>query len=588
MQIKVRIEEIAAGAVLGASLGLAVATPLAVGMPSLIPTFAAGAWAFVQSAIAFCLTCGGAVLGGWLASTQERDSHNRGARYYSDPIAAVRALQEGEVKQFSAGQQRGGVRGIEIGGVHLARSREVGHVYAVGLPGSGKTVVLTSIIDQAIARGDRIILHDPKGDFIERYYSAKSTVLLGPWDERAAVWDASADIDSPALADEFGASVAGRGEGQNKVFHDGAGVVIAGLIRAELRHGVAWSWKDLGSALSGDPFTLIRRAAEGNAQIKTLMPSAFIDADELTQGEKAVLSVMATGTTWLLNYAALDAADSDRERFSLRRWLLREAHDDVQIVVLNSHTVYQTACESIFGAMLASVAAIASSPLLPEISADSAGGYWSVLDEFPQLGATALAKIQQIAELGRSRGMRMVTALQDESQLSAKVGGEKAAPMLAMQSTRIYMRSSDKTAEAVCKRVGEREVMRINSTAESGAVQGKTKQVVRDPVIHPGELMGLRVRRQEPPVGVELVMHIEDTLGRLVQPFAEARSAGAARLIESATWRNGSLPAAAPALVQPASEGSNAGLPSGFDDEGDEAESEAEQMNAENGPLNFL
>jgi len=178
--------------------------------------------------------------------------------------------------------------------------------------------------------------------------------------------------------------------------------------------------------------------------------------------------------------------------------------------------------------------------------------------------------------------------LQDESQLSAKVGGEKAAPMLAMQSTRIYMRSSDKTAEAVCKRVGEREVMRINSTAESGAVQGKTKQVVRDPVIHPGELMGLRVRRQEPPVGVELVMHIEDTLGRLVQPFAEARSAGAARLIESATWRNGSLPAAAPALVQPASEGSNAGLPSGFDDEGDEAESEAEQMNADSGPLNFL
>jgi hypothetical protein len=588
MKIKVRIEEIAAGVVLGASLGLAVSTPLAVGMPSLIPTFASGTWGFVQSAIAFCLACGGAVLGGWLASTQARDSHSRGARYYFDPIAAVRALQAAEVKQFSVRQQSRGVSGIEIGGVQLARSREVGHVYAVGLPGSGKTVLLTSIIDQAIARGDRIILHDPKGDFIERYYSAENTVLLGPWDERAAVWDASADIDSPALADEFGVSVAGRVEGLNKTFHDSAGVLLAGLIRAELRHGAAWSWKDLASALSGDPLTLIRHAAEGNAQIKTLMPSAFIDADELTQGEKAVLSVMAAGTTWLLNYAALDAADSHRHRFSLRRWLLREDHDNVQIVVLNSHTVYQTACESIFGAMLASMAAIASSPLLPEISADSAGGYWSVLDEFPQLGATALAKIQQIAELGRSRGMRMVTALQDESQLSAKVGGEKAAPMLAMQSTRIYMRSSDKTAEAVCKRVGEREIMRINSTAESGAVQGKTKQVVRDPVIHPGELMGLRVRRQEPPVGVELVMHIEDTLGKLVQPFPEARTAGAARLIESATWRNGSLPVAAPAPAQSASEGTAGSLQSGFDDKGDEAESEVEQMNAESDPLNFL
>ena len=89
-------------------------------------------------------------------------------------------------------------------------------------------------------------------------------------------------------------------------------------------------------------------------------------------------------------------------------------------------------------------------------------------------------------------------------------------------------------------------------------------------------------------MGVELVIHIEDTLGKLVQSFPEARSAGAARLIESATWRNGSLPTAAPALVQPTSEGSAAGFPSGFDDEGDEAESEAEQMNAESGPLNFL
>jgi hypothetical protein len=40
--------------------------------------------------------------------------------------------------------------------------------------------------------------------------------------------------------------------------------------------------------------------------------------------------------------------------------------------------------------------------------------------------------------------------------------------------------------------------------------------------------------------------------------------------------------------MQPASEESAAGLPTEFADEGDEVEPEAEQMNADSSPLNFL
>lgn len=43
-----------------------------------------------------------------------------------------------------------------------ARVREVGHFYAAGLPTAGKTVLLATVIDQALARGDRLVVRDPK------------------------------------------------------------------------------------------------------------------------------------------------------------------------------------------------------------------------------------------------------------------------------------------------------------------------------------------------------------------------------------------------------------------------------------------
>ncbi len=539
--IKVRAEEVVIGAIVGIGVGIAVTSPITAGLKGWNPITAPGLTGFIQATALWLGIVGFGSLGAWWASRQERDSHVRGARYLAQYAAAVEALQTIESRQFSDEQRHQRVSGVKIGGVEFSRTQEVGHIYVVGVPGAGKTVLLQSLVDQILIRGDRIILHDPKGDYIARYYDPATCVLLGPWDERSVIWDASADIDSPALADEFGASVAGKVEGQNKFFHDAAGKLIAGLIRSYQRNGRPWTWADLRYALSGDPEALILQAAQGDASVKQVMPSLFTDSDDMTPGERSILSVLGTSTSWIANYAAVDAARKDAPRFSMRRWLTGEAHTSSKVVVLNANANYQTAGESIFGSILSTVSATVASAALPEISADRPGT-WCVLDEFPQLGVSALGQIQRIAELGRSRGVRMVTALQDEAQLTARVGRDKAEPMLAVQSAKVYMRASDKTAEAVSKRIGQREVNRIETTAENGALSGKTKKLVTQQVIQPSDLLGLRVRTSESPSGAELILHVEDTLGKLVQPFPERRPDRAKPIVESGVWKMGSLP----------------------------------------------
>ena len=546
MFIKVRAEEVVIGSLMGWGVGAAVAAAFVHGLPSLLPGLHGSIPDLLRAAVAWAAAAGCAVYGGWVAAHQEQDTHVRGARYVADFDEARKALQAIEQRQFSEAQTAGRVHGITIGGVELSRARETGAFYVAGVMGSGKTALLNTVIENVLARGDRVLLHDPKGDFTERYFKDDGSVmLLGPWDRRAAVWDAAADMPDPADANQFAASACGAGAaaGQNKSFHDNAATVLSGLIKSHMAAGSSWSWRDLRAAFALDPKAMVLLAARGDDTVRTAMPSPFVDG-EMTTGERAVLSVLTSASRWLTAYAAVDALETDRRRFSLRKWMTRTAHADVRIVILNSNDRYSEAGAGILGSMLSIIASMAASAALPEVSADADHALWALIDESPQLGADALNAIQKVAALGRSRGIRLVTSMQAESQLEGVMGREKAAPMLDIQGSRIYLQTSDKLADSVSKRIGEREVERLETTPENGATGGKVKRKTTQRVILPSDLMGLRVRKTEPPRGVELILHLQDTLGRLIQPFPREipDAEKAPKFVESEAWRMGTLP----------------------------------------------
>lgn len=560
-----RVEEVVIAAVVGAALGFALVAPFVTGLPGYLPGRVHGVIDIARALLAWVVPLAGAITGGAHAACQPRDTHRQGVRYYPDPGEACRALTRQERAHYSPAQRAGRVTGIVMGGVPFARRSETGHLYLVGLTGGGKTATLEGLIDQLLARGDRAIVHDLKGDLVARYFQPATGVLLGPWDARAALWDAAADIDSPARADEFAAAVCGVrvAAGADAHWVRSAANVLRGLIKSYMRDGRPWTWADLCDVLTGDPVRLVQRAATGEPLVRTQFASAFVgtrggppsghDGPGLSREGSSILSTLAAKVGWLLAYAAVDAADRDRERFSLQQWLTGQAHREKRLVFLNHNALYAGVCEPLFGALVATVRATVTSPLMPEVAADAPAATWCIFDEFPQLGAAASAATEALAALGRSRGIRVVLALQDETQLAAKLGTQQAASLLAQQVSRIYLRCSPQTADAVCRRTGNHQVDRIETNASNGAVQGKTKRAVEVPVMRPDALTGLQVR----PAGVEMIVHIGATLGRLWQPYPERRAALAEPYVESATWRRGTLPvksmAASTAATGPAS-----------------------------------
>lgn len=458
----------------------------------------------IQVAIAFLLPIVGIVIGFLGFGRQDSWWHVSGAELLSGSFAQD-ALENLEDNLKSKRQKNGDVKGLVIGGVEFSRTREVGHIAMYGLPGSGKTVLLNNVVHQIMNRGEKIILHDPKGDFTSWIYNENDTILLGPWDARAAIWDIGSDINEPALAVSFADALTGDlGGSENKFFSDAARDLIAGVIKYFISQKKPWGWHDLGEIFDSGAENMVRIAKKGDPIVSTMI-SEEKNFNKTTQN---ILAIVATATSWMSDYA--NCFEKDAKPFSVRKWLADEAHNNVKKVILNNNLVYQTRSQQIFGAIVSAAAAYICSSFMPERSAD-APGIWIVLDEYVQLGDNISKSIQKIEELGRSRGVRIVRATQDETQLAALTGQEKAEAAKSVQQTRIYAKTSSTSASTLSQRLGTRTIARCR-VDETGK---KHIEMDKENIVRVEDLTGLKVLK----TGVEIIVHVDDVIAKLVQPF---------------------------------------------------------------------
>lgn len=564
---KLITEEAFVGGLLGAALGLAVASLLLPGVAfrgMSAQVFGAGIdpaiWASYTNnyllwvltlAATSAATLAGAAVGFFLGGWQKAEWHYSGLQYLDDPDKAAAAFQASENALMSPKQapskktQGERVSGLVVAGVELSRTREVGHLSMVGLPGSGKTVVINGVVHQVMQRRERIVLHDPKGDFTSWVYDPATTVLLGPWDERSRAWHIAADLRTPELATTFAGALIPEATGSGKFFSDAARELLGGLLKYYLRkHGSNWSWDTIADDLMQGGPELIKKAKLGDPNVRMLFPEP--EGGELTTASKNVLQTAAASVSWILAYSsAFEIRRDDAgmliedELFSMQGWLAKKQDQQVQMVILNNNKNYEVRASQIFGAMVAAAANYINSSAMPEIGADETG-LWVILDEYPQLGEGVSRYVQQIEELGRSRGVRVVKAVQDESQLMAQVGREKGEAQRSVQQTRIYLKMATGTASELCGKLGKRDQVRIEFPQIVGA---GNKRVVKEerPVLTIEQLTGLRVLKEKG--GVELIMHSDAVLGKLFQPFVpfEITRERHQKVIDSVKWERGLL-----------------------------------------------
>ena len=338
--------------------------------------------------------------------------------------------------------------GVEVyPGVRISMSRETHGGLALGAPGAGKTQILAPVLQQAIVRGDMVIVWDAKLELTPWLLSEWPDLvcLLAPWDTRTAVWSLSADIrtrlDCAAAAQSW---IPPSPAERQPYFSNAARSVLEAILLHLAASGRPWSWDNVWDALATG-----REAAA--AWLATTREGQA--AAEAIGGKAQKASAEDVWSTLAVALAPLrDVAQGWRGAAGLSLRAVAHGHFPSTVVVLP--------CPATFRTLAIPVARLAIEMIAREVLSapeDPRRRLWFVLDEFASLGR--MDAVADVLVRGRSKGARVWASLQDLGQLRAAYGRDLAQSIVNAFSTLFVVRVADpELSESAARALGRRQV----------------------------------------------------------------------------------------------------------------------------------
>ncbi|HAW58254.1 MAG TPA: hypothetical protein DCX03_04455, partial [Bacteroidales bacterium] len=117
------------------------------------------------------------------------------SRYKNTHIRGARLLTPKELlKSFKTDNLSGDIYISD--NVFIPRKYESTHIIALGRPGTGKTVLISKIIEQVQKRNDKAIILDSKVDFICNFFRKDTDIIVNPFDVRGLKFNLLEEIDN--------------------------------------------------------------------------------------------------------------------------------------------------------------------------------------------------------------------------------------------------------------------------------------------------------------------------------------------------------------------------------------------------------
>ncbi|MDE0355902.1 MAG: type IV secretion system DNA-binding domain-containing protein [Deltaproteobacteria bacterium] len=362
-----------------------------------------------------------------------------------------------------------------IAGIPWPRRAETQHTIVSGTTGSGKTVLISDLVAQVRARGERCIVYDKMGTYTRSFFDPARDVLMNPLDARAPRWSpfyearTSRDFDMMAAAlipqqkdtvDPFWVTAA------RQLFSNGAGVLWTQGVTENRR---------LVEDLLKTELSELAEAMEGTVAQSIVSPD----------NPKTALSVRAMLTAHL---GALEFLPDTGEPFSIRDWVGRE--DEKGFLFLTSRGDQHASLRGLISTWLE----IAVNALL-SLQQDGGRRIWIVLDELPTLHQ--VPSLQPGLAESRQFGGCFVLGIQVFSALRDIYGKNGAETISGLCGTRVVLSAPDQeTAQWSAESLGRGEVEEYThgmsygaSTMRDGVSLTQHRQM--RPLALPSEIMRL-------------------------------------------------------------------------------------------------
>lgn len=331
------------------------------------------------------------------------------------------------------------------GGILLPLPNVTRHFIISGVTGAGKSTLIQKFFQSVVPHLNRLpdqrcFVYDNKRELYSRFQNMGIEVpvhLLDPFDLRGKAWRISADIRTPAEAQQVAAALVPAAKDKEETFWVEAtrgilAAVIENLI--ELAPG-QWTLRDA---------LLAMRSRERLSFLLGRKPETAWLWQIYSGDERTLSNLLSSFASRLQRYNVVAALwEHAQEKLSLREWVT-----DKSVLIVPNHPRFREALRPVHQLLFDFVAdQILSQPDSRERKS------WFVLDEVRDMGR--LGNLFHMANEGRSKGVALVLGIQAVEGLYELYGQNGAHEVLAQMRHKTFLQCDSGTAQWAEQHFGE-------------------------------------------------------------------------------------------------------------------------------------
>jgi len=358
---------------------------------------------------------------------------------------------------------------------------EPSHTMLIGTTGTGKTVAISAMIEEARAKGQNCVVFDLTGAFIEQFHDPRRDIILNPLDARCPQWslfdECRTEADFWTAAD---ALVPHDGGGDAQFWVLGARALFVKFCVELVAHG-----RGSNAALAQE--LMAADLSDVHEQVKNTMagPITAPEAARMAESVRAVFNV---------NAKALELLPTEGPRFSVREWIEQSAEKPAgrgSILFVSSRYVDMSVTSQLLTLWLdTAMNTLMTSSRSNEVTC------WFFIDE---LGALhRLPALEKGLQTARNFGGAIVLGLHAYAKLKEVYGENMAATLASLARTKLILSVADKETATWCSDViGHEEVIDTDVGYSYGVNNARdavslTRRTTIRPLRMPEELMNMK------------------------------------------------------------------------------------------------
>ena len=357
-------------------------------------------------------------------------------------------------------QKKDRVSGAPIGhrGAKFNKDFETQHCFISGASGTGKTILMrrmyTYYINNKQYQGAKYLIHDVKGDYVQKFYNKNIDYIFNLNDSRTFNLNLFNYINTTAELKSIVASIIPQPqEEKDPIWTNSARSILEGIMLYCIKTNQKTN-KAVQDLIKLDPETLAEKLSnvEGTEDAVTFLSSG---------SEGQIGNIYSNFKSRVTYFTSLPQDIDTKEELNIKKWLTDTTNTST-IFLLND-----VKNKDLNAIRIAVFLNIVIKELLTLTESKSRKIFF-MLDEFGSL--QKMQSIVDLLALGRSFGARVFIGIQEIQRLYAIYGKDLTSTIVNNTSSKIILRANEvETAEYCAKLVGEVKKKETNLTNTTGA-----------------------------------------------------------------------------------------------------------------------